>query len=230
METSRVFGSPLQEEVNGPIATLFCKGGSNCPKIKLQSFVPDLPWVEGDQRISTSNGRWLSPISTGSRTCNADEIVTGVQCKGQNCSRIQIKCSPLNSKLYERDFSTTFSNESTSNFSKRSRCGKNSFMVGLECSGYGCSDIRLVCAGIDFKHKKTNEHCDDGEPINDYEPPTTTTCKDKTLGNGEPWYDSSGYGCFYYKRWNQCAAYGHMYENVYTANQACCACGGGDRS
>lgn len=233
-EISRVFGSPLQEEVNGPIGMLNCRGGRQCPKIELVSFVPDLPWVGGgvDQRISKGNGRWLLPVTNGSRTCNPDEIVTGVQCKGQDCSRIQIKCSPLNSDLYQRDFSTTFSNGSTStSFNKNTKCGKNRFMVGVECSGYGCSEIRLVCAGIEFKHKKTNEKCESGVPRNDVPAPTpTSTCQDKTFNDGQPWHDNSNYDCFYYKRWDQCDSYGDMYRNIYTANEACCACGGGNRS
>ena len=234
-EISRVFGSPLQEEVNGPIGILSCKGGRNCPKIQLVSFVPDLPWVGGaDQRISKGGGRWLLPVTNGSRTCNADEIVTGVQCKGQNCASIQIKCSPLNSNLYQRSFSTTFSNGSASSFNKSTKCGKNRFMVGVECSGFDCSQIRLVCAGIEFKHKKTNEKCENGQPLEGNGPapitPTPTACQDRTLADGQPWRDAHFYPCVYYKRWNQCDAYGNMYRNIFTANEACCACGGGIRS
>ena len=222
-ETSRVFGSPLSEEVNGPIAALFCKGGRDCPKIMLQSFAPDLPGVAADQRITTSNGRWLPGLSYGSKACNADEIVTGLQCKGSNCSRIQMKCSPLNSKLYQRSFGTTLSRESTSGFKRRTRCGKNKYMVGMECSGYGCSEIQLVCAAVEVKFPKSGPSCE-GIP----EPPTT--CTDKRMDDGFPWSDSSDYDCNYYSQYqNQCASYGHMYRNVYTANEACCACGGGDR-
>lgn len=230
LETSRVFTSPLAEEVNGPIPALFCKGGRDCPKIKLQSFVPNLPGVEDDQRITTSNGSWLSPISYGSVACNTDEIVTGVECKGQNCRQIRIKCSPLNSKLYRRDFSTSLSDESTSSFNKRTRCGKNKYMVGMECTGKGCSEIRLVCAAIEVKLKVSGPNCEEekeiGPPTPTDEPPTT--CTDKTMSDGQPWFDASNYGCFYYSRYNQCGSYGDSYRNMYTANEACCACGGGD--
>ncbi len=46
------------------------------------------------------------------------------------------------------------------------------------------------------------------------------------------WYDSDGpfYDCKYYARDNNCQSFGHGFANFgKTANQACCACGGGTR-
>jgi len=57
-----------------------------------------------------------------------------------------------------------------------------------------------------------------------------STCEDKTLEDGEEWHDSSGneYDCSWYSNGDNCQLYGDQYENAnYTANEACCACGGG---
>merc|ERR1712038_2012930 len=62
-------------------------------------------------------------------------------------------------------------------------------------------------------------------------PPTTSPtpappCDDDPEG----WYDSDGpqYDCEWYGQGSNCQAYGHLYENFgKTANEACCACGGG---
>jgi hypothetical protein len=48
------------------------------------------------------------------------------------------------------------------------------------------------------------------------------------LSNGVPWVDSTGDSCAKFEANNWCAQYGDGFENGgYTANQACCACGGG---
>jgi hypothetical protein len=55
---------------------------------------------------------------------------------------------------------------------------------------------------------------------------TDSLCYDNPQG----WYSSGGtkYTCEWFERNNGCAAWGHKYENFgKTANEACCACGGG---
>ena len=57
----------------------------------------------------------------------------------------------------------------------------------------------------------------------------TIICTDSPLG----WYDSDGkaYDCYWYATNDYCAMYGHMYKNHNkTANDVCCACGGGTNS
>merc|ERR1711862_564027 len=59
------------------------------------------------------------------------------------------------------------------------------------------------------------------------QPPTKTPdCWDNPLG----WYDAEGeeYSCAWYAEDDRCEQYGDGYENDgYTANEACCVCGGG---
>ena len=227
-ESTSFFGTPGFREVNGPIAALFCKAGKDCPKLKLQSFSPNLPWIEDDQTVANSgNGRWKKSFNFGLSTCNRNEIVTGVKCQGQNCASVRLKCSPLNSKLYQRDSFSKPASEWTSQFKRRTRCGKNSYMVGMECKGRnGCSQIRLYCSKIEYKDKKL---VGGGCGNVDLTPPPIT-CKDKTLNNGLPWSDSDGKRCYDYSTWDWCSTYGDDYRNTYTANEACCECDGGDRS
>ena len=56
-----------------------------------------------------------------------------------------------------------------------------------------------------------------------------SACTDK-MPNGELWHDSDGdtYDCAWYGEGSNCATYGNGYANKgLTANDACCACGGG---
>jgi len=234
IETTSFFGPSGRRDVNGPIAALFCKGGKHCPKLKLQAYTPDLPIGEGDQTVTTNSGwRWTPYLSLGKVTCGNGEIVTGVECKGQNCGSVRLKCSPLNSEVYQRSISSKPSTSWTTNSStgRRSRCAKGSYMVGMECRGHACSEIRLDCAKIEYKDKKLD--CTGGGNGGTVDPPAPT-CKDKTLSNGQPWSDGDGNDCNRYSKWSWCSKYGNLYTNVgygevYTANEACCECGGGDR-
>lgn len=57
-------------------------------------------------------------------------------------------------------------------------------------------------------------------------PPPPNRCQDFPSG----WYDSDGpsYTCVWYSLGTNCAQFGDGFENSgYTANEACCACGGG---
>merc|ERR1712166_1227291 len=59
----------------------------------------------------------------------------------------------------------------------------------------------------------------------------TYGCVDKYEDDGSEWDDSDGeqYDCTWYGDYNGCSAYGDGYSyGNYTANQACCTCGGGD--
>ena len=68
---------------------------------------------------------------------------------------------------------------------------------------------------------------------------TTTECQDYTTTNDTKWHDSGGedYGCQWYSETgdsygdDHCDSYGDSYEyDGYTANEACCTCGGGDKT
>merc|ERR1712137_418830 len=57
-------------------------------------------------------------------------------------------------------------------------------------------------------------------------------CVDKALDAGAEWYDSqpAGMHCSWYAVGDRCAQFGHTHRNHgLTANEACCACGGGKR-
>eukprot|EP01061_Rhynchopus_euleeides_P047239 TRINITY_DN938_c0_g2_i1.p1 TRINITY_DN938_c0_g2~~TRINITY_DN938_c0_g2_i1.p1 ORF type:complete len:238 (+),score=37.47 TRINITY_DN938_c0_g2_i1:217-930(+) len=59
--------------------------------------------------------------------------------------------------------------------------------------------------------------------------PFETQCEDRLLPGGVKWYDSFGsrYDCNWYASAGRCTSFGWSYRNVYTANEACCVCGGG---
>ena len=228
-EITKSFGPSGYEEVDGAISALFCQGGSFCSKLKIQSFSPDLP-IQGDQQLTSRSGAWTSFFSRGKTTCSNDEIVTGIECSGENCGSVSLQCSPLNSKVYRRSNSSRASEEWASSSSIRTRCNNGSYMVGMQCRGNDCSQIRLECATIEYKNRKD---CDDnttGTTDNDPEPPTDKpTCRDETLNNGSPWLDIDGHSCFEYSKRGWCEKYGSRdaYRNIYTASEACCMCGGG---
>ena len=56
-------------------------------------------------------------------------------------------------------------------------------------------------------------------------------CTDLTFANGTTWHDSLQYSCSWYSRSpDYCATYGRGNRSVFTANEACCVCGGGERT
>lgn len=222
---SRLFGPSGSEEVDGPIDTLFCKGGKNCSKLKLTSFTPDLP-KEGNQDITKNEPGetyYTPPFSEGKKTCDDNEIVTGVECEGPGCGSVRLQCSRLNRGLYIRDSSSRPANGWATSGSK-SKCKKGQYMVGMQCRGSNCSEMKLECAKLQYESR-----CNDG--LNEPTPAPTPTCRNKTLHNGHPWADIDNNKCYDYKKWGWCQKYGSIesYRNIYTANEACCECGGGDR-
>ena len=98
-------------------------------------------------------------------------------------------------------------------------------MVGMECKGNYCSEIRLECAKIECRNRR--EDCT-GRPIP--APGAPPTCKNKTMINSQPWSDKDHHQCYDYIKMKWCSKYGgiNAYRNVYVANEACCECGGGD--
>ena len=59
---------------------------------------------------------------------------------------------------------------------------------------------------------------------------TATSRPTESCNDVEGWYDEEGpyYGCSFYEQKDNCEHYGDSYENFNkTANEACCACGGG---
>ena len=124
----------------------------------------------------------------------------------------------------------------------KTKCPTGTYMVGLDCEGDGqCSAIQLKCAAIDYKSRdpKCSDDESEGNPGNPGDnvpddfvsevPRPPQSCRDWRLPSGETWTDTSRKNCDYYERWGQCSRYGNRFRNYYTANEACCACGGGSR-
>jgi len=62
-------------------------------------------------------------------------------------------------------------------------------------------------------------------------PTTSPTAAPPCTDSPEGWYDSDGtdYDCDWYAQGSNCEVYGDLFENFgKTANEACCACGGGE--
>lgn len=130
------------------------------------------------------------------------------------------------------------------------RCGKARGRVAAHCpSTCGqCNTLRCVDAKQRFalkengnlksctwvRRKDTVARCNkiDVETVC-RETCASTECPNSCVNSPENWYDSDGetFNCEWYAQDNNCAAYGDMFENFgKTANEACCVCGGGDRT
>lgn len=119
--------------------------------------------------------------------------------------------------------------------------------VGVVSFGEGCafpgkSGVYARVSGVEswLKSEICNrssdpkpEYCNGFEPTPLPPSPTSaptcdpTNCQDNPLG----WHDADGsqYNCVWYAQGTNCETYGDGFENDgKTANEACCACGGGD--
>ena len=110
------------------------------------------------------------------------------------------------------------------------------------CDWYGGELERCTNDGNNYRNIYTaNEACcacgrgndggdggDGGDDVNTSTPSPAATCKDKSL-NGGLWNDGTGadYNCSWYAIGTHCETEGDMYNNTYTANEACCACKSG---
>ena len=150
--------------------------------------------------------------------------MTSVQCKRRDCGTLRLRCESVNTELYKLDKDDTLV---TSTTSRTAKCPKSYYMVGMKCEsnfGGSCSSFRLECTKILFR---TIAKC--GGLTGDGPTPAPTSsrlCRDLTLRSG-PWQDVDRNDCNDYATRGWCQKYGGGYRNVYTANEACCACGGG---
>ena len=98
-------------------------------------------------------------------------------------------------------------------------------MVGIKCRN-ACKQIRLECAAVEIK-----TDCDGETFVPTPSPTPSRTCKDKTLNTGKFWSNKDINMCYDYIRYSSWyIRFGSEYRNNFTANEACCACGGGNRS
>lgn len=231
-EKTIFFGEANTLFVNGPIAAIFCKKRNRspyCSRISLQSYTPNIPdAAKPDQRFTIGGGQWLPPLYSGSRSCARNKIVTAVECRGRDCAAISLQCSSLNSDMYAMGRTGVNAERRTTAYSRKTKCPTGTYMVGLDCEGDDgqCSHIQLKCAEVKYKSKDPT--CSDNGGGNPGNP--GNNCTDWMLPSGLPWKDTSSLNCDHYERWGQCSRYGNRFRNYYTANEACCACGGGSRN
>ena len=89
--------------------------------------------------------------------------------------------------------------------------------IGIGIARYNAGRFRGNLVITQVFGNSNSEGCSGGRPCSD---------------NPSNWYDSDGsfYNCGWYARGNNCQTYGDGYRNFgKTANEACCACGGGNK-
>jgi len=102
---------------------------------------------------------------------------------------------------------------------------------GYEYGGYRADEACCTCGGGSTGTDTPTESPTDALTDAPTQEPTSD-CTDYTLSDGSAWRDSAGqdYTCDYYEEQgdDHCKDYGDKYEyGGYTANEACCTCGGG---
>ncbi|KAL7469316.1 hypothetical protein ACHAXS_009583 [Conticribra weissflogii] len=110
-------------------------------------------------------------------------------------------------------------------------------ILGRNCAWYGEDPTNCDVYGNQYKNfgKTAQSACcvcggqQFGERI-DNVANSPVSEESKTCWDQPNWYDSTGDGCGWYERGNNCESYGSQfpsYREGLTANEACCVCGGG---
>jgi len=77
-------------------------------------------------------------------TCNIGDAISAATCYGSYCDNTKLSCDETNYPVYDRSWSTNFSEEGTN----YRFCGAQQIMTGISCSGRYCDNVSIECSTI----------------------------------------------------------------------------------
>lgn len=85
-------------------------------------------------------------------TCGPDQVGYGGQCRGKYCDDFLWKCSGVTDPLGRKYKVTGLSDftRKTSDGRPPAICNRNRVMVGVDCDGRYCDDMKIQCASLEF--------------------------------------------------------------------------------
>ena len=213
LEESSFFGSNGGIVTDGPITAIFARGPRSA-ELKIRSLVPDIEEINSNFFIRDGEfSDWFSTNGNiNSFICPQERLVSGVECRGDRCNELRIRCSAAVQDFFidESFISSTTFGGSTRKTKKKVQCAKGFFLQGMSCKSPNCGRIQLHCARVSVK---AEGGIDEG-------------CKDF-----EGWRDYDGNTCDYYSdpkvNENYCNDERYADEFGRLAKDACCVCGGG---
>lgn len=224
MDNTKWFGNTnngYSVRLKGPIAGIKCDG-SFCESLKLRSY---RHMKRGGDNIFVGAPKWTSWFSSTdwkATRCPENMLVSRMQCKGRSCDKMRLQCKKMKPG-YRINQSSTANTKWISEQNGISSCEEGRFVQGMKCRGKYCSEVRLLCAEVEYEQII----------IGDFRDEKPDVCIDMELNENSEWQDSDEKNCDWYSNDNHCDTYGNdpIYENFgLTANEVCCACGGGSLS
>ena len=175
----------------------------------------------GGDEMFVGAPKWTSWFNSKKRKvtrCPGNTLVSRIQCKGRSCDKMRLQCKKMKPG-YRINKSKMVNTDWISEQNGISVCKEGHFAQGMKCRGKYCSEVRLLCAQVEYEQII----------IGDFHDEETDICMDMKLREEGEWQDSDGKNCDWYSNdINHCDEYGSSYENFgFVANKACCACGGG---
>lgn len=167
-----------------------------------------------------------------SAICPKNEIVASIECLG-NCKKFRLRCKRVKNVYRVNDVIKngpliSGSADATEPGQQHGRCNKGFYVKGINCFTNGLTDCDVVqplCAKVEYQKS--------GGVINPPSPPKAPfkkkDCTDTQPSRSRDWTDRNGFTCEDYEEKKLCSSYGNQFADSLgrTANQSCCACGGG---
>ena len=188
-KTGRTFSEEQPAWTSGvqshqPISSLSCFG-RYCDNMKAE--------FRTDSLVATQGKDWwshkFSEENNGNAQCPTNHAVTEVQCRGDYCDDLTLKCTPLKDATIYETYKTNWISEENAHQGLNVADCEDGVVIGAACKGRYCDEIQLTC-GVAAPNKVTML-----QQRWEYEGCTTTIPQDRVdhfIGNNRSWTQVKG--------------------------------------
>jgi len=151
IQTSPTFsdeGSGYSREMPGPIHEIRCRKKRCDDKVLVSIENKSQPIIKREDSYWSN---WFSEEHI-KQDCHIERVVTQIQCKGDNCDDMRLKCSSVE-KEYFVDNAETYTSARFSEEEGSGRCKNGYYITGMECYSDDCDTIALHCTRVKYQYQ-----------------------------------------------------------------------------